>query len=305
MGVAVVGMDRSGSSLAMRMLSALGVDIGDAAEHIDPHPEDNPHGYQELKELVDLDGRLLDLIEADPLDVELCRGVDWANRRFEELRTSANDLVRSSFEAEPWAIKNPRMTLAIPFWRHVFPDLKFVICLRDPASVIRSQERRESNYEDRERLLRKWLRYTVASFEATEGAERLVVIYDEAVERPRETAQAYVRFLGLTEPSDERFSEVGQLIDPELVARQSKSAEQSEIALPAEINAAYLLLKAAANDAAQLESAAAAAADLEHALIERMGAKWKLAATVGTYEQSLSWRLTSPLRSIAARFRRD
>lgn len=300
MGIAVIGMDRSGSSLAMRTLAAVGVDIGDDAGHVPPHAEDNPHGYQELRALVDLNGRLLDLIDADPLDTELGSGIDWNEPRFDELRKQARALVDTSFAGEPWAIKEPRMSLVVPFWRSVLPDMKFVICLREPSAVIRSQERRESNYEDRERLLRKWLRYTVASLRSTEGAERLIVDYDDAVSRPGATAARYAHLAGLERPSAEVDAAADSLVDPNLLARQS---DAESIDPPPEIAAAYLLIKSA-GDERELAAATIVAAELETALIERTGAKWRHAATVGMYESSLSWRATKPLRAISTALRR-
>lgn len=296
MGIAVIGMDRSGSSLAMRTLAEVGVDIGDEGGHVPPHAEDNPHGYQELRALVDLNGRLLNLLEADPLDTELGRDIDWTEPRFDDLRAEARELVSASFSGKPWAIKEPRMSLLVPFWRSVFPELKFVICLREPSAVIRSQERRESNYEDRERLLRKWLRYTVASLRSTEGAERVVVDYGDAVRNPDELAAAYARMAGL----ESRSPAAASLIDPELLARQSSP---ESIDLPPEVTAAYLLIKLSSGDN-ELRAATAAAADLETALVERSGAEWRHAATVGMYESSLSWRATRPLRAISAALRR-
>ncbi len=305
MGIAVIGMDRSGTSLAMRMLDAVGVEIGGDADHLKPHPEDNPHGYKELTQLIGINRRLLEMIEADPLDIELGVDVDWRESRFDDLRASAQELVKLNFRDEPWAIKDPRITLVASFWRSVLPRLEFVICLRDPASVIRSQERRESNYEDRERLMRKWLRYTISSIAATADARRLVVNFDDAVEQPRATAVNYARFLDLPEPSDQRLDDVERLIDPELIDRQSKSAVREPIALPPEVDAIYELLRSAANDASALGTATSIAANLEYALIDRMGAEWRLAEVVGGYESSKSWRITAPLRSIAARFRRN
>lgn len=302
MSIAVIGMDRSGSSLAMRMLAAVGVDIGSDADHVAPHPDDNPHGYQELRSLIEINGQLLDTLEADPLDVELGAGIDWDDVRFEDLRAQARALV-GSFNGEPWAIKEPRMSLFVPFWRHVLPDLKFVICLRDPAAVIRSQERRESNYEDRERLLRKWLRYTVASLDSTEGAERIVVDFDDALSRPREAANRYAVLAGTPAPSDQALQAVEALVDPALTARQAKASASEQIDLPPEIEAAYLMIRLSIGDETALRSATAAAAGLEHALIERTGAEWRHAATVGMYERSLSWRITAPLRAIGARRR--
>ncbi|MGB1583885.1 MAG: sulfotransferase [Solirubrobacterales bacterium] len=305
MGIAVIGMDRSGTSLAMQMLAALGVELGSEGDLLKPHPLDNPHGYKELTQLIGINRRLLELIEADPLDVDLGVDVNWGEPRFDDLRASAQELVKLNFGHEPWAIKDPRITLVASFWRSVFPGLEFVICLRDPASVIRSQERRESNYEDRERLMRKWLRYTISSFAATAGARRLIVNFDDAVGQPRVTAAAYASFLDVSVPTDQRLDEIERLVDPALVERQSKSAANERITLPAEVDAIYELFRSAANDASALGSATSIAARLEHALIARMGAEWRLAEVVGGYESSKSWRITAPLRSIAARIRRN
>lgn len=297
----MIGMDRSGSSLAMRMLAAAGVQIGSDDDHVAPHADDNPHGYQELRSLIEINGRLLDAIEADPLDVELGADVDWGDARFDDLRAQAQALIATNFSDGPWAIKEPRMSLVVPFWREVFPDLKFVICLRDPAAVIRSQERRESNYEDRERLLRKWLRYTIASLDSTDGAERIVVDFDDALSQPRETVSRYAVFAGMPAPSDDALRAAEALVDPALLARQAKASESEKIDLPPEIQAAYLLFRRSIGDEPALRRATAAAAGLEHALIERTGAEWRHAATVGMYEGSLSWRVTAPLRAIRAR----
>src|SRR5689334_20395051 len=62
--VMVLGMHRSGTSLCSHVLSVLGVDMADTlSAHNMGHPaSDNPNGHWERWEIVDLNDRILDLI---------------------------------------------------------------------------------------------------------------------------------------------------------------------------------------------------------------------------------------------------
>ncbi|WP_136444136.1 sulfotransferase [Pacificoceanicola onchidii] len=135
----VAGMHRSGTSVLMRLLKQAGAVVpGDML----PENEDNPTGYWEARDVVQLNNRLLvaagrhwcddRALPAGALDA---LGRDHGAEITETLRglSAAGTLV---------ALKDPRLSLLLPLWlaaaAEIGAEARSLIAIRPPAEVARS-----------------------------------------------------------------------------------------------------------------------------------------------------------------------
>jgi hypothetical protein len=182
--VAVLGMHRSGTSAVARGMSALGVELGN--DFLEATPE-NPTGYWEDRQIVQIDDRLLQSFglqwdDAGAIDPQRLRGWRvWTLRRW-ALRHLKTTLARSPL----WGFKDPRAIRVLPFWRDVLAacgaDAAYVFVLRNPASVAASlHARQRMPVHD---ALRLWLAYVVPFFRQVAAASSVVVDYDRVLHDP-------------------------------------------------------------------------------------------------------------------------
>jgi hypothetical protein len=210
----VVGMHRSGSSLVTRMLAELGVDLGPQSSMFDPDPIDNPAGYFEQKQVVELDDQLLGALGGHASEPPIIR-LGW--ELSDELKQPARDarvLLATLFSREPWGFKDPRASLLLPFWRTVEPRLRVIICVRNPLEVAQSMARRDDPYP-LEHWLENWRRHTDAAFAGSADTQRIVVLYEDLLEAPLQTARLLAEFIfGVTLAAKE-IERAAALPDPE------------------------------------------------------------------------------------------
>ncbi len=173
--VVVLGMHRSGTSAVAGCLHRLGVDFG---PRLMPATPDNPRGFYEHVDIVNLHDRLLLAAGASwdntaPWPAEWLAGPDAARFR-EDLREL---LARDFAQAPLWGLKDPRLCHLLPWWQPLWAELRtrplFVIVLRDPWEVAASVARRDGFSLGKAYLL--WLQHLLAAERATRGAERIML----------------------------------------------------------------------------------------------------------------------------------
>src|SRR6266516_7063064 len=193
MPVAVAGMHRSGTSMVAKALHLAGLFLGEEADLIDPTP-DNPDGYWENARFVDVNDEILAAL-----------GGGWDNppavpRRFEEdarlhgLRQIAKKLGNEFRTKEPWGWKDPRNSLTIPLWLQLFPELKVVVCLRNPLAVALSLHQRYFSYST---ALELWETYNRRVVESVASDQILVTDYEAWISRPAAEIRRTLSFLDL------------------------------------------------------------------------------------------------------------
>lgn len=174
--VCVLGVGRSGTSLAARALNLLGVDLGPQDRMLAPS-EVNPKGYWEQREAVELNGEILAALGGDwwcppPLPAGWELAEDMAG-----LRSRVGDLVERYFgRSERWGFKDPRTTLTLPIWRSVVGEFDHVICMRNPLEVRASADGALPEEVDEIAL---WLYYGCEALRLTAGRRRTFVFYEE------------------------------------------------------------------------------------------------------------------------------
>jgi glycosyltransferase involved in cell wall biosynthesis len=194
--VCVLGMHRSGTSLAARLLGLLGWEAGPDGHLVEVAP-DNPHGFWENSRLSAINREILRRAggswSAPP---RLEPGWD-SEPEIADLLDDATRVVTSDFgAAERWMWKDPRTCLTLPFWRRVLRRMQYVLVVRDPIDVAESLARRHGEPIDRSHSFELWLTYVSSSLRHTADADRLLVFYEDLVADPRAHLHRFARFLG-------------------------------------------------------------------------------------------------------------
>jgi hypothetical protein len=196
--VVVLGMHRSGTSLVARAVGTLGVPLGDNLWG--PREEDNPTGFWEDRDVVELDKQLLERAGVAWNSLVLPEARSWTAAGFQDLRERALAIVRERLSRHgSWAFKDPRAARVLPFWDDVLrasgADVSYVLTVRHPVNVAASLEHRDGLPPLHSHLL--WIEHVCRALADTAGSRRCFVDYDELVERPVEQVRRLAGALGL------------------------------------------------------------------------------------------------------------
>ena len=236
MPICIAGMPFSGMSLVASVLSELGLDLG---------PEEERFGNLNDEILAALDAAW----DSPPADGA------WAQcPQLEPLRRRAAVVARALALAEPWGWADPRNALTLPFWRVLFPELRVLVCLRDPHEVASSLEARGlGSYTSG---LRLWRSYYQPTLDVAED-HRVVTHYARFSEDPRAEVERLAAAVGLR-PSRSQIRRAAASLN----GRSPNERLREDPALPPDVRELYgTLLKAAAShgQAKATESAVAIA----------------------------------------------
>lgn len=150
--VIITGMHRSGTSLAAEMLHRAGLYLGKQTDWL-PADDANPQGYFEHREFFRLNEEILLKGEGSwkrPPHLE----PGWEKKdEYVEMQAQVKSLLKDLAVRFPWGFKDPRLSVLLPFYRPLLPDMKLVFCLRDPEEICASLKRREGMTSTRSLLL--------------------------------------------------------------------------------------------------------------------------------------------------------
>lgn len=226
-GVVVLGMHRSGTSAATRLISMLGPRI--ATDPIEPDAA-NPTGYWESRSLVALNERILEAAGGTWWDPPaLPRG--WpASEPMRDVRGRAKRAFADAHPSAPWVWKDPRSCLTLPLWRDVLhgTELVPVVVTRDPLEIARSLEKR--NAFPTPVSLALWERYTRDLLTNVAGGPALLTSYSSVLDGPAAwlgRAGAFLDDAGvaITEPDPDA---VRTFIDPGLRSTSTDFGSSAE-----------------------------------------------------------------------------
>jgi hypothetical protein len=240
----VLGMHRSGTSLVTRILNLLGVDLGPEERLLEPGP-DNPLGFWEHEEIVELNDKILGLLGGswhEPPAFE----PNWERSlALSGLRGVAVEMIRREFgRSELWGWKDPRACLTLPFWQLLIPGMRYVICLRNPVDVARSLARRDGFPVEKSGDL--WVDHVEASLRHTAGDDSLILFYEDVMADWPSSLSRLSSFIG--EPEAAGFEHlrtaVWEVVRGDLQHHRSSTRDVVEHPnLPAGAKALYLLLR--------------------------------------------------------------
>jgi hypothetical protein len=193
-GVYVLGMHRSGTSAATRLVSFLGLATPHGADLLPPSSK-NPKGYWESLSLVEMNMRILEAIGSDfSCPARMTPGWE-SDDRLADLRHEAPRVFREAYPRSPWVWKDPRTCLTFAFWRRVL-DVNSVVVLvnRNPLEIVASSTRTRG-VEQRVHMLATWERYLREALRQIKGLPVLVVDYAEILPFPLEFCDRARQFL--------------------------------------------------------------------------------------------------------------
>jgi hypothetical protein len=193
-GVVVLGMHRSGTSLIAEMVHRWGA-YGRAEDCLPPD-QWNARGYWELAPLVEFNSWLLAEVGASwnfppgrKGDIQLARLAQAGS-----YRDTAMDLLSSMQQAGgSWYWKDPRLALLLPFWQKIWGDVRYVICVRDPAEICASLRERDQLSHAISIVL--WQRYMLSILQWTRNAPSIFMSYSAVLREPDTEGARLARFL--------------------------------------------------------------------------------------------------------------
>jgi hypothetical protein len=181
MPVCIAGMHRSGTSMVARLLDACGVHLG-VGDDLRTAGPDNPDGYWENAQFVGLNEEILAEL-GGAWDTPPALEEGWPCRpELTSVRFAATRLIDGLRPREPWGWKDPRNSLTLPFWISLIPDMKIVLCVRDPLEVAWSL--RSRNFLSPLFGLNLWLAYNRAAVAALAPRNLLVTHYESYFHDP-------------------------------------------------------------------------------------------------------------------------
>jgi hypothetical protein len=193
-GVLVLGMHRSGSSAATRVVNLLGPAVCADHDLIGAYPT-NPKGHWESWSLVAFDDRLLgEMGRAWWCPPPSGAGYAAAVARIRADEAEARATLAAAHPSTPWVWKDPRTALVLPFWRRVLGDrIAAVVVVRSPWEVAWSVHRRDRLSPAFGMAL--WERTYRLVLEHARGLPVAVTFYEDLVARPVEWAESVRAFL--------------------------------------------------------------------------------------------------------------
>lgn len=202
-----------------RLLSLGGLYLGPHDQMFGPN-DGNPDGHFEHIGFLQIDEELLSHFGGSwerPPRFDL----DWQNDlALTKLASRAKALVDSFPRGSPWGWKEPRTTLLLEFWKSLIPNLRFVICVRNPIDVAKSLAKR--NGITIEHSIYLWNRYMRDALQGAAGHPIAFAFYDDFFDNDAAEIQRLTRFCGL--PVPENFTPFQAIISRDL--RHNASADQ-------------------------------------------------------------------------------
>jgi hypothetical protein len=241
--VCIIGTPRSGTSLTARILNLAGVYLGPESE-MRPAGAWNPKGFWENRHVVDLNRRLLKSLGRDGMEPpRLPDG--WADSEaLASEREEARTLLSETFDGHQlWGWKEAGATLVLPFWQQLLPQMRYVICLRNPVDIVASADRIEGL--NAAEALAAWPRHVAAALAYTAGHPRLLVAYDDYLNARRQTVERLWRFIGNEgSPSEAEACRLEESIDESLLHHRTPPSETlRDGSLPLETASMYLMVE--------------------------------------------------------------
>ena len=239
--VCIIGTPRSGTSLTARILNIAGVYLGPDDDMV-PAGRWNPTGFWENRRVAALNRRLLKSLErnsaAPPRLPPGWAGSDGLAGEREEARA----LLSETFDGHRlWGWKEAGGTLVLPFWQQLLPDMRYVICLRNPVDVAASAAGIEGLTESQ--ALAAWPGHLAAALAYTTGRLRIFVNYDDYLHARRQTVERLWRFIGNESgPTEAEVHRLEAPIDENLLHHRTPLPEAlRDDRLPLETNSMYLI----------------------------------------------------------------
>lgn len=214
----VLGMHRSGTSALSKLLTQLGLTAGDC---LLPANEHNADGHFEDTDVLAIDEAVLKRLGTVwhlPLSPErLTQALAQGDLSVELQQAAA--LIRDRVTRYPnWFVKEPRLSILMPFWQRVFDEQKirvrYVWMIRHPAQV-------DASLRARDQLgfihnTQTWLCYQLAILTAIQGQKTYLLDYETLLGSDTAWLASFSEFLGLSSDQEQHRTAVEKSISKDL-----------------------------------------------------------------------------------------
>lgn len=228
MQIFVLGMHRSGTSAVTSVLVRMGAYPGPEQQSIGAN-EENPKGFYERRDVIDLDVEAFTAIGADWHRVT---GFDLERRRPEQQLDQAErirTIVSELDEHPPWVLKDPRMCFTLPLWLEACKQPVVVFAHRCPIEVADSL--RVRNDFSHVVGIALWEAYTIAALRHCRNVPVVPVSYADLVTDPRTTTARFRRDLadlGVETLQSLDASDLDDLIDNDLYRNRADHRDPAD-----------------------------------------------------------------------------
>lgn len=199
--ICILGMHRSGTSLLTRILNLIGLNLG--PEYLLLHPRlGNLKGYWEHEEITYLNDAILAKHGGSWYEPPIFPPGWESDPSLDELKQRGRTLLHEAFaNAKMWGWKDPRSCITLPFWQQLLPEMRYVICLRNPVDVAQSLEDLHDLPAEKSSTL--WLTYVTSALQHSDGRPRLIVFYEDLMDNPQRELRRLAAFLGMPERAEQ------------------------------------------------------------------------------------------------------
>ena len=245
--IVVLGMHRSGTSAIARGLKALSVELGDNL--MPAVPNNNDRGFWEDMDVYKFNERLFARLGTAWDRLSVVSDSPLSGQTFSAERYEAATLIERKLSKIPvFGVKDPRMSVLLPFWKCIFEDLalddQYIVALRNPLEVAESLRQRDRFDTTLGLLL--WLKYTWAAVQNSADRKRVFVSYRKLVDDPTLQLSRIASTLDLPTPSASSpamLEYLSEFLTPELLHHRISDLElKRQDGMPAAIKDLYSLL---------------------------------------------------------------
>lgn len=329
--ICILGMHRSGTSVITRAVNLLGAYLGEDEDIMGTAP-DNPKGFWERDDIVIVDDRILGLMKR-LWDTALPLPHDWHNsKELETLRVEVEGLIKNKFSGRSlWAWKDPRSTVLFDLWRDVIiglgTELDCIFVVRNPLDVARSHNKRDGF--PLEKGFGIWFNYNITALRALKGLKCAFVSYDKFLADWEGDLRRCAGTLDIPWPDDEAGlrEKIADFISPSLRHSTSGLSELKAAGATEPVIELYSILEDILNSSVTFDDdmnkrletlykkfsdyASFYSHDIErlfekneeirvkdHEIAKKDLLLKDLGEKIEAFQNSLSWRITGPLRKI-------
>jgi hypothetical protein len=226
----MLGMHRSGTSVATRLVNVLGPSTCAPGDMV--RGPWNPSGHFESRSLMQLNNALLAQMGRTwwypPPDGDPYAAVA---AQITTTRAQARRAFRRVHPGAPWVWKDPRTSVLLPFWRRALgPRLVAVVVVRNPLEVAASMQRRDGVPVSFGVAL--WERYNRLILAHSAGLPVLVTRYEDMVADAAawsEDVRVFLTALGMPLQPDPDAVPARDFVDAELRHSSHTRAEVADV----------------------------------------------------------------------------
>jgi len=225
--IVVLGMHRCGTSMVTRVFSELGAGLGN---NLMPPAKDNPAGFWEPVDIVNVHDELLDYLDSSWDDPRPLPDKWWEGEGVEDYKNRLQQIAKEQYSTINLPImKDPRVCRLLPLWKIIFKQLGwqpyYILVARSPLEVAKSLFKRNTLELDQGYLL--WLRHIVEAEKYSRGSDRVFLLYENMINDPESVLKNCLPILGIDELgfSDSGIVNIEGFIDSKLRHNFSTESE--------------------------------------------------------------------------------